>query len=148
MGTRADFYVRTDGGLEWLGSVAWDGYDIEEMTEEDASKSPRNQSCWVVAKATTEAEFRAGVTDYFSHRKDATTPDMGWPWPWEDSTTTDYAYVFDGARTRVYAWGKEALPDDGPDDGEGDEPDGGWPNMAGRQNVAYGKRSGVIIVGK
>lgn len=26
MGTRADFYVRKDSQMEYLGSIAWDGY--------------------------------------------------------------------------------------------------------------------------
>lgn len=34
MGTRADFYV----GQEWLGSLAFDGYRIHQMTEEHASR--------------------------------------------------------------------------------------------------------------
>lgn len=145
MGTRADFYIRTATGLDWLGSVAMDGYDIEEMTAEFATKSARNQSCLDVKQARTEQEFRAALQSYFSHRWDVTMPAHGWPWPWENSETTDRAYVFDGGVVKLYACGKEIVAGD--DDAEGPAPDCGWPNMTDRQNVTLGPRSGVIFIG-
>ena len=150
MGTRADFYIRTADGLAWQGSVAWDGYDIDEMKQHHAGKSQHNQSCWDVKTATTEQAFRAALQSYFSHRDDVTLPAMGWPWPWEDSRTTDMAYVFEDGRVRRYSWGKEIIETAGdePDGTEGEEPDGGWPDMTAQQNVTIGNRSGVIIVSK
>lgn len=145
MGTRADFYIRTAAGLDWQGSVAWDGYDIEEMTAEAAAKSARNKSCLDVRSATTEQEFRAALQSYFSHRKDVTMPAQGWPWPWENSETTDRAYVFGDGKVTLYAWGKEIIDKDG--EQEGPEPIGGWPDMTAVQKVALGERSGVIVVG-
>ena len=145
MGTRADFYTRTPAGLDWQGSVAWDGYDINEMSEKHAPKSPRNQSCWDVKAATSEKAFRAALQSYFSHRDDVTLPAMGWPWPWKDSRTTDMAYVFDGGAVRQFSWGKEIV--EGDDDGAGAEPEGGWPDMTAQQSVTLGKRSGVIVIG-
>lgn len=145
MGTRADFYIKAGDSLEWLGSVAWDGYDIEEMKPEHASESPRNKSCIDVRTATDEQQFRAALLSYFSHRDDVTLPAQGWPWPWEDSTTTDRAYVFSDGRVICYAWGKEIVPGD--DDAEGPEPSGGWPDMSAVQSVTLGRRSGVIVVG-
>lgn len=143
MGTRADFYIRTNSVLEWQGSVAWDGYDIEEMKEAHATSNPRNKSCWDVKNAKTEAEFVVALNAYFSHRDDVTRPEMGWPWPWENSNTTDRQYVFEDGRVRMFAWGKEIDPAN--DEKEGPEPDGGWPDMTAKQNVTLGKRSGVIV---
>lgn len=145
MGTRADFYIRTTDTLEWQGSVALDGYDVEEMKPEHTTKSARNKSCLDVRTASTEQEFRSALQAYFSHRDDVTTPDQGWPWPWEDSTTTDRAYVFSDGKVTCFAWGKEIVSGD--DDVEGPEPVGGWPDMTGTQNVTLGRRSSVIVVG-
>lgn len=119
MGTRADFYIGTGEGAEWLGSIAWDGYEIDE-----ADAHP-------VKDASTKDEYRASVAEYLSGRDDATLPDSGWPWPWDDSNTTDYAYSFVDGATRAFPWGEGAS----------------WPNMAGRKNVARGTRSGMIVVG-
>src|SRR5690606_19926111 len=82
MGTRADFYVGRGSDAEWLGSIAWDGYPdgIDDM----------------VKQATSDAAFRVAVEQFFAGRKDVTRPADGWPWPWDDSCTTDYAYAFDG----------------------------------------------------
>lgn len=87
MGTRADFYLGRGQSAEWLGSIAWDGYPsaIDDQ----------------VLFAVSPESFREQVAAFLSGRDDATTPDMGWPWPWDDSGTTDYAYAFDDGN--VYA---------------------------------------------
>jgi len=90
MGTRADFYIGRGEGAEWIGSIAWDGY-------------PDGLSCDVL-KANSESEFREAVQE-MAHRDDWTSPEMGWPWPWEDSRTTDYAYAFDGDRVWASCFG-------------------------------------------
>lgn len=116
MGTRADFYIGTGKDAEWIGSVAWDGYEWAEDPE-----------C-AISSAKTGEEFRAAVSEEFSKREgDATTPDQGWPWPWNNSGTTDYAYYFKGGSV-----GFEDRDD--------------WPNMSDRKNVAFGNRSGLIVV--
>lgn len=89
MGTRADFYVGMPPNAEWIGSTSYDGHpDI------GWGKRP--------LAARTEQEFRSAVETMLSD-KDAlvTRPSEGWPWPWEDSRTTDYAYAFDPARGTV-----------------------------------------------
>lgn len=141
MGTRADFYV----GTEWLGSLAFDGYRVHEMEEKHAAKSADHGCCWRIKTAKSEDEFRAAVSELLSINDDATVPTHGWPWPWDDSRTTDRAYIFDGSATRSYAWGKEIVTGD--DEAEGPEPAAGWPNMKAMQNVVIGtKRDGVIVV--
>lgn len=117
MGTRADFYIGTGKDAEWLGSVAWDGYEWEELPD-----------CPLMT-ATTETDFRAAVAESAASRRDWTSPADGWPWPWDDSTTTDRAYAFANGRVTVYRWGKGAE----------------WPDMGARQNVTLGPRSGLIV---
>lgn len=99
MGTRADFYVAKPDGLEWLGSIAWDGYEIDH-----------------VSLAPTEDQFRQSVAEFFAGRNDVTLPERGWPWPWNDSRLTDYAYVFVDGTGVVYRAGDkyhQEFPDDG-----------------------------------
>ena len=94
MGTRADFYIGRGKSAEWLGSIRWDGYPSDIAPE--------------VLGATSEADYRAAVSTFFSKRKDVTLPEDGWPWPWEGSRTTDYAYAFDGGAVHAsclgHAW--------------------------------------------
>lgn len=116
MGTRADFYIGTGENAEWLGSVAWDGYEWYE-----------DKGCPLM-KATNEEEYRAALKKIAKDRDDWTNPDQGWPWPWKDSGTTDYVYYFDSGKVSA-------------------EDRHDWPNMEDRQNVTYGKRSGVILFG-
>lgn len=116
MGTRADFYVGVGKDAEWLGSIAWDGYEWDE-----------DKDC-ALMKATTEQEFRAAVSDIAKTREDWTSQEQGWPWPWNDSNTTDYAYAFHDGKV-------EAITDDRE-----------WPDMSSRKNVTFGTRSGVIVV--
>lgn len=128
MGTRADFYVGAGTHAEWLGSIAFDGYRIAEMKEKHAAQNADNAACWQIKSASSEYDFREGVTSLLKLNDDATTPDQGWPWPWEDSRTTDYAYAFvDGACK--WDWDNEK-----------------WPNMKDRQKITFGKRSGTIVL--
>jgi len=118
MGTRADFYVGLDPDtMEWLGSIAWDGYPggIDSG----------------VKSAKMEETFRDRVTQLLESREDATTPDMGWPWPWEDSQITDFSYAFANDSVWVnykYRWGKVSEYD-GTENGPRDGPKVAFPNM-------------------
>lgn len=139
MGTRADFYVGRGKDAEWLGSVAWDGYP-EGMPQ-------------AMLIATDEAAFRSAVAKELGSRNDATMPRDGWPWPWDNSATTDYAYCFDGGRVWGSGFGKAWWHAGGEwsDEAESYLPrDEGtpveWPDMSGRKSVAFGARSGVFIV--
>lgn len=109
MGTRADFYIGRGQDAQWLGSVAWDGYQWGE-----------DPDC-AIMKATTGDEFIAAV-GALSDRRDFTAPSEGWPWPWSDSNTTDRAYVLHDGKVTAYAFGRELLPlvegEDEPERGE------------------------------
>lgn len=132
MGTRADFYKGRGEEAEWLGSIAWDGYP---------EGVPSN-----VVKAATEKEFDEAVNE-LKKRKDWTSPEEGWPWPWNDSHTTDYAYAWDG---KVYAGGFGGHWHDTKNEVDEDkweklEP-AIYPNMKERKNVQFGEKSGTIIL--
>ena len=93
MGTRADFYVGTGPDAEWIGSISYDG---------DPNGPPK-----LLLRASSEATFRARATEILSSATLSTLPTEGWPWPWEDSRTTDFAYAWcsDG-QPRVSSYGR------------------------------------------
>lgn len=132
MGTRADFYVGVGKRAKWLGSIAWDGYP-------SGIDMP-------VKKAITAKAFRKAVAEFLASREDATYPEDGWPWPWDDSRTTDYAYAFSKGKVKASCFGhpwfnplrKEPEHKDGDAEVE-------FPDMKDKQNVTFGKRSGLII---
>lgn len=134
MGTRADFYVGRGEHAEWLGSVAYDGY-------------PEGLFPTPVEPSWTEAAWRAHVATLLD-RSDGTRPADGWPWPWEDSRTTDFAYAFDDGAVWVSSFGRQwvALQDWNGRAGDGPKT-ATFPDMTARQNVTYGPRSGVLILG-
>lgn len=118
MGTRADFYVKVGKKLEqnnWVGSIAFDGYPS------GVDKA--------VKKATSIYKFHVALEKFFKDRNDVTYPRDGWPWPWDDSGTTDYAYVFDSEKKKV-TWKKMAYPD-----------------MSKIKNMTLGRRSGLFVIG-
>jgi hypothetical protein len=143
MGTRADFYSGKDESAEWLGSIAWDGY--------------RDGIDAAILGATNDADFRAAVAAFLAGRDDATTPDMGWPWPWDTSAISDCSYWhFDGKTWDD--WGGGYAPCDSEIPDEDADPQAyadfvasfagiAYPNMAAVKNATLGPRSGVIVFG-
>ena len=92
MGTRADFYLGRGLEAKWVGSIGWDGYP-DGLDE-------------AVLTATDEVGFLKALKAFFKERDDVTDPKKhGWPWPWEDSNTTDYAYAFDENRVWINCFG-------------------------------------------
>lgn len=143
MGTRADFYVRRDREVklraeDWLGSIAWDGYPSGLPDE--------------LREATTEEAYRAEVAK-LATREDWTRPEDGWPWPWNDSRTTDYAYVFtngvEGSGVQASCFGRAWFPAAGKEPERGDEPQllDQFPDMAAVKKVTFGPRSGLLVLG-
>lgn len=135
MGTRADFYVKNIDGLEWLGSIAWDGY-------------PGGIDRPVLA-ATTEPEFRTALTAFFDGRDDVTLPERGWPWPWNDSNTSDYGYVFfDGVGVVHRSFGDGTLISLADADGREElaPVTFDYPDMSARKNVRLDGGSGLIFI--
>lgn len=136
MGTRADWYVKRENEplttADWIGSIAWDGYP-KGVEDKDVGVPG-------ILSLTSEWAFRQAVQKY-AIRDDFTDPKMGWPWAWDDSTMTDFAYVFNQGVVRVYYFGrigKDASPDAPKVDI--------FPDMKAIQNVAHGPRSGFIVL--
>lgn len=143
MGTRADFYVGRGTEAEWLGSIAWDGYPDGVFT------GKREDREYLPSSIDDEAWWRTAVAEFLSRRDDATLPEQGWPWPWDDSNTTDYAYAFDAGQVWGHAYSWFVLSDGEPDDDEvpiGVGSPSTFPNMADRKNVRLDGGSGLIIV--
>ena len=146
MGTRADFYVGRGEDAEWLGSIAYDGY-------------PEGHPSQLDGNASEEAHYREDVVELLGSVDHASLPDRGWPWPWEDSATTDYAYAWEDGRVWISNFGQSwiswddyhALPAE--DEGGAYEeyckgkPRAVFPNMEDRQNVRFDKGSGILIIG-
>lgn len=134
MGTRADFYVGRGLEAKWVGSIAFDGYP----TGIDAP----------VLSAKTLDEYAAAIKEHMATRDDWTEPARdGWPWPWIDSRTTDYAYAFDcGAVWASYFGGAWFAADtDEPDDPQGEN--AVFPERGGaEQGSIFGPRSGLLVI--
>lgn len=131
MGTRADFYVGIGEKAEWIGSIAWDGYPSGIPSE--------------IKRAVTSRTFRREVARFLKEREDATLPKDGWPWPWEDSSTTDYAYAFDKGKVMASCFG-DAWFNPSRKQPNKEFPKAQFPNMKDKQNVTLGKRSGLLVI--
>jgi hypothetical protein len=133
MGTRADFYVGQGKDAEWIGSISWDGYP-DAIADE-------------VLQAIDADSFRAAVASFFSSRTDVTLPEHGWPWPWNDSGTTDYSYWHFDGKTMGSSFGRALFPCDEEPEEQDDFKSLVMPDMTDRKNVAIGSRSGLIVIG-
>lgn len=124
MGTRADFWLDEGGRMEWLGSVAFDGYEWQESPD-----------C-ALMRADDAQSFRRAVTAALEgrSRRSVVMPEDGWPWPWPDSNTTDFAYVLRGDMVEVYIFGRLVIGVDADGMAQREEVrDARWPAMACRQ---------------
>jgi hypothetical protein len=136
VGTRADFYVGRGAECEWIGSIAWDGYP-------DGIDSD-------VLEADTEESYRATMAHFFASRDDVTMPDMGWPWPWDTSHTTDFAYALDEGTVYASRFGDPWQPavlwlrDEQEDEPEGEAPI--FHDMSERKNIRWDRGSGLMII--
>ena len=99
-------------------------------------------------RATTEDEFCLALSVEATKRDDFTSPEMGWPWPWENSHTTDYAYALDEGKVWASCFGHswfDPLEDKPEDDEKGKTTV--FPNMTGCSATPGSKRSGIIVIG-
>lgn len=144
MGTRADFYVGRGESAEWLGSIAYDGYPDGVFGDVGTGQG--------FIGPDAERDWRAWIDRLLAERKSATRPEDGWPWPWEDSCTTDYAYALDDGTIYGSCFGHAWFAVDPTSDGYGqpeeDTPESAvFPNMKDQKNVTLGPRSGLLILG-
>lgn len=125
MGIRADFYIGKGPNAEWLGSVAWHGHNWHY-----------DKGCELFA-AKNEDEFREAVKSLSINREDWTSPEQGWPWPWDDSKDTDFTYAFYDGKVQDFAWDEYANEDK--------TIEWQWPNMRHRSALVLdGPRSGLL----
>lgn len=132
MGTRADFYIGKGKTARWIGSLAWDGYEWDQRIEKNDPDA--------ITEAKNENDFKSAVTQVLKDRIDATTPKMGWPWPWDDSQTTDFSYCFVNDHIEAFCFGKPIS--------EEDHSKTEWPAMNGSDYSAKPGdiRSGLLVV--
>lgn len=94
----------------------------------------------------SKQEYNEAVQNFLDSRDDATKPEQGWPWPWDDSRTTDYAYAFRDGQVVAWCFGRgpflaaEAQPEE-----LGEGKNTCFPNMAEQKKMTMGKRSGLIV---
>lgn len=133
MGTRADFYVGRGKSAEWIGSVAYDGMDLEDE----------------VRDASDEATYRLKVGKELDSREDSTLPEQGWPCPWNDSNTSDYSYAFEDGVVWVangqHPWYNAKTPPDFNEDEDLLSVQYEFPDMAEKKKVTMGPRSGLLV---
>lgn len=86
MGTRASFWINNPTDLQnrvWLGCIAYDG-NPESLPE--------------LYTVSTQEEFQKTIVLY-SDRADFSSPDNGWPFPWNDDIfVTDFTYFWDDSK--------------------------------------------------
>lgn len=144
MGTRADFYVGIGQDAEWIGSDAYSGYPGAE-----AGGVPN-----AILKAKTEKAFRRAVARRID-QPHGTKPEQGWPWPWENSRTTDYAYAWHDGGVMISPHGHPWIPIVEYENLEADETaeeayyaqdrTADVPDMTSKRNVTIGPRSGLLL---
>jgi hypothetical protein len=109
-------------------------------------------------KARDRRAFRKAVKEFFAGRDDATLPEQGWPWPWEDSRTSDHAYAYDEGKVWVSSFGRRYITvrqyfslmgksDEKVHAYYNDPKDEVFPNMKDRQAMTFGPRSGLLVIG-
>lgn len=88
MGTRADFYIKEKEKTIFLGSTLWDGYP-NGIIEDYKILSIKNDKDFKskISKMIVEKEGNLGK----------------WCFPWDDSKTTDYTYIFNCEDNKIYA---------------------------------------------
>jgi hypothetical protein len=136
MGTRADFYIGKGENAEWLGAIAWDGYP--DGIDDD------------ILKASNCNDFKLALKEFLKDRDDVSLPSDGWPWPWDDSNTTDYAYAFDNEKVYASCFGSNWFDplDEDEDVIDKATEESIFPNMKDKSNVQLsGNKSGLIVVG-
>ena len=134
MGTRADFYVGLGKDAEWIGSIALDGYP-EGVPQR-------------LLSASSEKEFRQAFVELLGNRADVSTPKDGWPWPWDNSAETDFAYAFDMDNVLVAQFGRGWCPYKDQECDFDIFPVQQFPDMSDVKKVTFGPRSGLMVIGR
>lgn len=100
--------------------------------------------------------YRTAVAAFLAERDDATLPIELWPWPWENSQTTDYAYAWDDRKVYGagfgYSWWEVDLTAENCGEPEEAAPAQkvAFPDMSSRKGDINHimSRSGMIVVSR
>ena len=88
MGTRADFYIKGNDGMKWIGSLMENGepwnIDLNILIQINKVMFEELVKTFLIMRV-------------YSERKD-------WPWLWQDSFMTDYSYIFDEEKGKVIGY--------------------------------------------
>jgi hypothetical protein len=103
--------------------------------------------------AVNEKDFRDEVASLLQSCSHGTTPDQGWPWPWDDSRLTDYAYAFDDGAVLMSVFGRRWVPASAADLGDDYRNSSRvavFPKFGGRVCALAEvgtERSGIMVIG-
>jgi hypothetical protein len=96
MSDRADFYVREDGKLLWIGSLFKNGRPSSKLLE--------------ICIQLHQSLFEEMVFELIKIEGGVDrTNGEPWPWPWEDSQNTEYSYIFDDRKVYLSIMGGRLL---------------------------------------
>lgn len=134
MGTRADFYIGEGESAEWLGSIPFDGFP---------DSIP---SC--ILRCGDAEWFKTHVNSFLGEVEGSTTKEMGWPWPWKTSATTDYTYALIGRKVMASCFGGPWFdPLQTEPDHENEEQTVVFPVMDTSKHARAGDaRSGILLI--
>lgn len=138
--------MKEDGSLEWVGSYGWDGYP---------GGVPKKMGLLTVKN---ETDYRANILEFLEEHDGYIADKHGWPWPWDNSGTTDYYYIFHEGRVLVscfdwlveindYMKHADSIADEDGDVIERIVVDIAFtlPDMSVIKKVDFGKGSGVMM---
>ncbi len=148
MGTRCDFYImKKKPKLIWMGSYGWDGYPSGE---------PEGMG---LHKVNNEEDFKSRILSFLEEKQGYIAGKDGWPWPWDNSKTTDFYYIFFEGKVYVSCFGgglieindylenEEKINDEEDIDKLIVDLDYELPDMSKIKKVDLGKSSGIITIG-
>jgi hypothetical protein len=97
MSTHADFYDGLGPGARWVGSLQGDADPATVFTVPPGR---------LALTATDPITYADAVTDLLDVWADENLghgyhPTHGWPWPWADSSHTDWLYTFHSGRVWI-----------------------------------------------
>lgn len=83
MSTKADFYIRKNKEMKWLGSIHSEGH-------------PNNIPS-IIKNSRNIVDYIDNVQKFLKNKNDGVLGFEGafWPWPWKNSSKTEYSYTFD-----------------------------------------------------
>lgn len=92
MGTRADFYIKREDQMNWLGSIGFDGHPWEIPQQ--------------LLLSNNCDEYEELVLLFLNSQDDSNLPIDGWVGAWNNSLYTDFSYIFDNGKVMCSYFGQ------------------------------------------